>query len=77
VIARATSACGLASVAVLVIAGCGSKPPPRACSTEAPPAEPKSGPLEIGMCPMDPLPDAGPTDASPSEVTPDATNGSG
>ena len=76
-IARATSTL---VAGVLVIAGCGSKPPPRACSTEAPPPEPKDGPLEIGMCPMDVPPDAGFPDASPTspaDAAQDATNGGG
>lgn len=71
-IARTTLAIGL-----VWIVGCGSKPPPRSCSTEAPPAEPKDGPIEIGMCPMDPAPDGGATEASAPDAPPDATNGGG
>ena len=34
----------------MLLLGCGEKPPPKMCSSEAPPAE-KKAPLVIGMCP--------------------------
>jgi len=74
----ASSRAMLTIASVLVVAGCGRKPPPRTCSTEAPAATPNEGPLEIGMCMTDPPPDAGMAEAAPPDAAPsDATTAGG
>ena len=55
----------------MTLIGCGEKPQPKMCSSEAPPAKPDQ-PLVIGICPMSQGAfDAG-NDALPSDATNDA-----
>jgi len=63
-----------AVVFAVVFGGCASRPPPRACSTEAPPSPPKNGPIEFGMCPAD-APDAGSNDPSAADALDATTDG--